>query len=153
VYRTEDNYEFSFSNEVSQLGITELEKICENYSIQTGRANSGATIDPTEFREGETDLSFILNSTYSEFKKSLLAVYEAFGDYDVSIIFGGDTDDLTMEVRATFADGVIEYSLESYKNNGEEPTSVSFSGEKNFVYNGKIETEIDKFVKSITAQD
>lgn len=153
MYRTEDNYEFSFSDEVSQERITELEIICENYSIHTGRATSGATIDPKEFKEGETDFSFILHSTYGEFKKSLLAVYEALGDYDVSIIFSGDSDDLTMEVGATLADGVIEYSQESYKNYGEEPTSASFSGEKPFIYNGKIETEIDKFVKSLTPQD
>jgi len=27
---------------------------------------------------------------------------------------------------------------------------ASFSGEKNFVYNGGIETDIDKFVESLT---
>lgn len=153
MYRTEDIYEFSFSNEVSQEGITELEKICESYSIQTGRASSGATIDPTEFEEGETSSSFYLDSTYGEFKKSLLAVYEAFGDYDVFIIFGGDTDDLTMEVRATFRDGAIEYSQENFEENGEVPTNINCIVEVNFEYIGNIETEIDKFVNSLTPQD
>ena len=149
MYRTEDVYEFSFSNEVTQEGITKLNGIWEKYGLDENYFRFLAK----GFEEGETSLSFYLHSTYGEFKFNLLAVYEAFGDYDVFIIFAGDTDDLTMEVKATFADGVIEYSVESYENYGEEPMNASFSGEKNFEYKGKIETEIDKFVKSITAQD
>ena len=58
-----------------------------------------------------------------------------------------------MEVRATFRDGAIEYSQENFEENGEVPTNINCIVEVNFEYIGNIETEIDKFVNSLTPQD
>ena len=58
MYRTEDVYEFSFSNEVTQEGITKLNGIWKQYGLDKNYFRFVAE----GFEEGETDLSFILNS-------------------------------------------------------------------------------------------
>lgn len=148
MYRTEDSYEFYFYREISQTGIKELDEFWRDFGLE-----EGYSISPLQdkFIEGETSVHCILNSTYGEFKKVLLPIYMAFGDYDASITIAGDSDDLTMEVSASLANGNIDYSLECYENYGEK-SREEFCGERNLKFNGKVETNIEEFVRALSSE-
>ena len=146
MYRTEDNYEFSFFNEVSQDGISELNKVWKDLELD---GHHCFTSLPTQFTEGESDFQFMAESTCHDFKKVLFALHRALGDYDVTIVFSGDAG-LTMEVRATFREGVVENSQDNFEGYGEVPTNTNCIVEENFEYKGDIEPDVKNFVSSLS---
>lgn len=144
MYRTEDQYNIEFSDDINNFD--------ELYS-NSSKSNDIDYEFPLDKVKELLDGNAIFHSTYKVYKKFLFVLYKIIGAYEIGIVFDPEEGELgyqlTTEVTFTVNEGSASFELNNLIEPDEEldEESEEFSKYKNALDNKKTMFEDDKILE------